>query len=163
MNKPTIQVSELRRLGTFDWLSPDRLVLLSRNMEELRVAKGQAIYRSDEPAKQLFYVLEGLIAVSLLGSEGRFVRLTVVTPGEFFGITALVRGWRRLSTATALRDSRVGRIESHVFVKEVCGLPWELFGGLMDTSQLRGFSHQPSLTRSSPRWSAPPGRACPTR
>lgn len=134
MNKPTIQVSELRRLGTFDWLSPDRLDLLSRNMEELRVAKGQAIYRSDEPAKQLFYVLEGLIAVSLLGSEGRFVRLTVVTPGEFFGITALVRGWRRLSTATALRDSRVGRIESHVFVKEVCGLPWELFGGLMDTS-----------------------------
>jgi CRP-like cAMP-binding protein len=35
--------------------------------------------------------------------------------------------------ATALQDSRVGRIEPRVFVTEVCVLPWESFSGLIDT------------------------------
>jgi CRP-like cAMP-binding protein len=78
-------------------------------------------------------VLEGVVGVSLLGSEGRFVRLTLSTRGDFFGIAALVRRWRRVGMATALEDSRVARIEPHIFITEVCGVPWEPFNGLIDT------------------------------
>ena len=133
MNESIIQASELRGLGTLEWLSTNRLELLSRKMEELRVRKGQAIYRPDQYAKYLYCVLEGAVSISLPGGEGRFVSLILSTTGEFFGIDALVRGWRRLGMATALQDSRVGRIEADVFVTKVCGLPWELFSGLMVT------------------------------
>ena len=133
MKKSVIQTSELRKLGTFDGLSEDRLDRLASNMEELRVTKDQSIYRPGQAAKYLYCVLDGAIGVSLSGSEHRFVRLILSGRGEFFGINALIRGWRRVSVATALEDSRVGRIEPRVFVTEVCGLPWEPFSGVIET------------------------------
>jgi CRP-like cAMP-binding protein len=132
MNELVIQSSELRELATFEGFPANRLDLLGRHMEELRVAKGQSIYRPGQPAKHLYCVLEGAIGISLLGSEDSFVRLILAMKGEFFGIDALIRKWRRVSIATALQDSRVGRIEPNVFVTEVCGLPWEPFSGLLD-------------------------------
>jgi len=59
MNESAIQTSELRELGTLEGLPTDRLDHLGRNMEELRVGKGQSIYRPGQPAKYLYYVLEG--------------------------------------------------------------------------------------------------------
>ena len=133
MNASAIQTSELREFGTLEGLPTDRLDHLGRNMEELRLGKGQSIYRPGQPAKYLYCVLEGVIGISLLGSEDRTVRLILSTRGEFFGIDALVRRWRRLGMATALQDSRIGRIDPHVFVTEVFGLPWEPFSGVIDT------------------------------
>lgn len=133
MNRFVIQTTELDSLQTLDWLPPDRLDLLSRRMTELRVGRGEVLYRPGQPAQHLYCVLEGAIGLSLLGSEGRFVRLVLPMRGEFFGVTALVRGWRHVSNAMALRDSRVGRIEARAFVTEVCGLPWEVFTGLTET------------------------------
>jgi CRP-like cAMP-binding protein len=97
------------------------------------VRKGEVLYRPGEPARHVYWVLEGAVGLSLLGSEGRFVQLTLLTRGEFFGETALVRGWRRVSQATAVRDSRVGRIEARALVEQVYGLPWESFTGLTET------------------------------
>jgi CRP-like cAMP-binding protein len=111
---------------------PARLALLSRAMTILRVRRGEVLYRPGQPARHVYYVLEGAVTLSLLGSEGRFLQLSLLTRGEFFGETALVHGWRRSSQATALRDSRVGRIEAHTFVTRVCGLPWEPFTGLTE-------------------------------
>jgi CRP/FNR family transcriptional regulator, cyclic AMP receptor protein len=133
VKKSLIQISELRKLWTLGALSEDRLNDLGSNMEELHLQTGQSIYRPGQPARFLYCVLDGAIGLSLLGSEDRFVRLILSTRGEFFGVDALIRRWRRLSVATALQDSRVGRIEPRVFVAEVCGVPWEPFQRLIDT------------------------------
>ena len=133
MSESVIQISELRKLGTFEWLPADHLDHLALKIKEERLRKGQLIYRPGQPAKYLYYVLDGAIGIAMLGSEDRFVRLMLSTKGEFFGIDAVMRKWRRLSMATALQDSRVARIEPRVFVTEICGLPWEPFSGLIET------------------------------
>ena len=78
-------------------------------------------------------MLQGTIGLSLFANAGRVLQLALLTRGQFFGETALVRGWRRVSQAVALQDSRVGRIEAEALVTEVCGLPWEIFAGLTET------------------------------
>ncbi len=133
MKKSVIQTSELRKMGTFEGFSEKCLDRLASNMEELRVSRGEAIYRPGQPAKYLYCVLEGVIGLSLLGSEDRFVRLMLSGRGDFFGIDALMRRWRRVSVATAMQDSRVARIKPRIFVTEVCGVPWEPFDGLIHT------------------------------
>lgn len=133
MHESFIQTAELRELGTLEGFPAERLNHLGRNMEEMRVGKGQSIYRPGQPASYLYCVLEGVVGISLLGSEDRFVRLMLATRGKFFGIDALMHKWRRLSMATALEDSRVGRIGPRAFVTQVYGLPWEPFSGLIDT------------------------------
>jgi CRP-like cAMP-binding protein len=101
-------------------------------MTELPLRRGDVLYRPGQPARHLYCVLGGAVALSLPGSDGRILQLALVARGEFFGETALVRGWRRVSQAMALEDSRVGRIEARTFVTEVCGLPWEMFAGLTE-------------------------------
>src|SRR6266540_7184980 len=124
--------AELRSLEVLGWLSPLRLDRLRRHMTALHVKKGDVLYHPGQPAKHVYWVLQGAVGLSLLGSEGRFVQLAVLTRGEFFGETALVRSWRRMSQAMALQDSRVGRIEARTLVTEVCGLPWEIFTALTE-------------------------------
>jgi CRP/FNR family transcriptional regulator, cyclic AMP receptor protein len=133
MSKSVIQISALRKLEKLEWLPAGSLDHLALNMKEERLSKGQSIYRPGQPAKYLYYVLEGTIGIAALGSDDRFVRLMLSTTGQFFGIDAIIRKWRRLSMATALQDSRVGRIDSRVFVTKICGVPWEPFSGLIET------------------------------
>jgi len=132
-SETTIRTDELRSLAVLGWLPPVKLDLLSRRMKVLLVKKDEVLYRPGQPAHHIYCVLQGAVSLSLLGSEGRFIQLAVLTRGEFFGETALVVGWRRVSQATACQDSRVGRIEAQTLVSEVCGLSWEIFTGLTET------------------------------
>src|SRR5499425_836583 len=128
-----VQVDELRRLAILDWLPPSKLDLLSRRMRLLRVKKSAVLYRPGHLAHHIYCVLDGSVSLLLSGGDGRLVQLALLTRGEFFGETALVIGWRRVGQATACEDSRVGEIEAHAFVSEVCGLNWQMFTGLTET------------------------------
>ena len=132
--KTPFQLSELRRIQVLNWVPRDRMDLLARHTEELRVGKGEMLYRPGQQAKHIYSVLEGAIGLSLAGSKERFLRLALLTPGEWFGVSALVPGWRRVSRAMALRESRVGMIEARTLVTEICGLDWKVFAALMEST-----------------------------
>ena len=131
--KSPIQLAELRSLERLRWLAPRRLESLGRRMRPVHVSKDEVLYRPGQPATHIYCVLQGSVGLSLAASQGRSLQLAVLAHGEFFGETALVRGWRRVSQAVALQDSRVGRIETQALVTEVCGLPWETVTGLTET------------------------------
>jgi CRP-like cAMP-binding protein len=126
-----VQGSELRGLGLE--LAAAKLELLRRYMTALHVRKGEVLHRPGEPATHIYFVLDGAVGLSLLGSYGRLVQLGLRTRGEFFGETALVPGWRRVSEAKALQDSRVGRIDAVTLVTKVWNLPWENVADLTKT------------------------------
>lgn len=131
--KAPVQLAELRTLERLMWLAPGRLESLGRHMRAVHVGKDEVLYRPGQPARYIYCVLQGSVGLSLSASRGQVLQLAVLARGEFFGETALVRGWRRVSQAAALQDSRVARIEAQAFVTDVCGLPWEMFTGLTET------------------------------
>jgi CRP-like cAMP-binding protein len=131
MIKEKLKSAELRGLQAFRGLSASQLNRLARNITVLRVRKGEVIYRAAQSADQLYFVLEGEVGLSLVGSKGRSLRLAVLADGEFFGVTGLIPGWRRVGHASALRDSRIGEIPARNFV-EICGLPWKEFSALTE-------------------------------
>jgi CRP/FNR family transcriptional regulator, cyclic AMP receptor protein len=131
--KAPVQLAELRTLERLMWLAPGRLESLGRHMRAVHVSKDEVLYRPGQPARYIYCVLQGSVGLSLSASRGRLLQLAVLARGEFFGETALVRGWRRVSQAAALQDSRVARIEAQALVTHVCGLPWEMFTGLTET------------------------------
>jgi len=130
--KAPIQLAELRTMDRVKWLTPGRLENLRRHMRAVHVSKDEVLYRPGQPATHIYCVLQGSVSLSLPASPGRSLQLALVARGEFFGETALVRGWRRVSQAVALQDSRVGRIEAQALVTDVCGLPLEMFSGLTE-------------------------------
>jgi CRP/FNR family transcriptional regulator len=134
MKKTAVQASELLSLKTLDWIPSDRMDLLGRHLTELRISKGEMLYHPGRTARHLYCVLEGAVGLSLAGSAGHLLHLSIATRGEFFGVSAFVPGWSRVSQAVALRDSRVGRIEARTFVTEVCGLPWDVFTAVIEST-----------------------------
>lgn len=132
MKKHSIRPVELSDLPGFKRFPTRQLNLLSRSIKAIHVKKQEVIFRPGQPAENLFLVLEGEVGLSLSGSEGHFVRLVVLTEGEFFGVSALVPGWRRVTHATALRDSRIAEIPARTFVHKVCGIPLEGFFALTE-------------------------------
>jgi len=73
MLKTAVQSAELQSLQILNWIPRKRMNLLSRHMTELRLGKGEVLYRPGQPAKQLFCVLEGSVGLSLLGSKGNYL------------------------------------------------------------------------------------------
>jgi CRP/FNR family transcriptional regulator, cyclic AMP receptor protein len=134
MIKERLQSSELRALQFLQGFSAAQLNQLSRNMTVLNVRKGEVIYRPGQVAENLYLVLEGEVGLSLLGSKGRALRLVVLAPGEFFGQSALVPGWRHVSHASALRDSRLGEAPARILVEKVYGLSWKNFSALTENT-----------------------------
>ncbi len=130
-NQP-VRLEELRKVLRFSTSPARRLDLLSRNIKTFNLKKGALIYRTGEPAKNIYLVLDGQVGLSLSGSNGRFVRLSVLGAGEFFGVSALIPVWHRVSYAMAMRDSRIGEIPARSFVHNVCGIPLEGFSALTE-------------------------------
>ncbi|HSE86442.1 MAG TPA: Crp/Fnr family transcriptional regulator [Candidatus Binatia bacterium] len=132
MIKERLQSSDLRPLQILQDFSAAQLNQLSRNMTVLNVRKGEVVYRPGEVAENLYLVLDGGIGLSLLGSKGSSLRLAVLAQGEFFGVAAVIPGWRRVSHASAVRDSRIGEIPAQFFVEKICGLSWKNFSTLTE-------------------------------
>ena len=132
MANQRVRPEELRKVPGFNTLPARRLDLLSRNIKTFTVRKKALIYRTGEPAKNIYVVLDGQVGLSLSGSNGHFVRLSVLGAGEFFGICALIPVWHRVSYATALRDSWIGEVSARSFVHNVCGIPLDGFSALTE-------------------------------
>ena len=132
MIKEKFESSNLRALQVLKDFSAAQLNQLSRNTTVLNVRKGEVIYRPGQVAENLYLVLEGEIGLSLLGSKGSSLRLQVLAQGEFFGIAALIAGWRRVSLASAVRDCRIGEISAQFFVEKICGLSRKGFSQLTE-------------------------------
>jgi len=132
MTKKKVELSDLRALQVLQDFSVAQLKQLSRNMTVLNVRKEEAIYRPGQEADNLYLVLDGEIGLSLLGSKGSSLRLAVLAQGEFFGVAALIPGWRRVSHASAVRDSRIGEIPARFLVEKICGLSWKNFSLLTE-------------------------------
>ncbi len=131
MTREKLELSEIRNLGLFGGFSNGQLGLLTRSMKALHVRKGEVIYRPGQPAENLYLVLEGEVGLSLLGSKGRALRLALMAQGEFFGVSALISGWRRVSHAS---HCRIGEIPARTLAEKVCGLRWENFLALTEVT-----------------------------
>ncbi|HEY7322051.1 MAG TPA: cyclic nucleotide-binding domain-containing protein [Candidatus Binatia bacterium] len=132
MTKERLQLSELRVLQNLQNFSTGQLNQLSRNLTVLNVKKGEVVYRPGQVAENLYLVLDGEVGLSLLGSKGSSLRLAVLAQGEFFGVAALIPGWRRVSHASAVCDSRIGEVPARLLVEKIFGLSWKNFSTLTE-------------------------------
>lgn len=72
---------------------------------------GEIIFRQGEPGISVFFLLAGKVALTVTGSDGRPIGLTVLGPGGFFGELALISG-ERYVTAHALTPVQVALVRA---------------------------------------------------
>jgi len=96
----------LERLG---WPGPSIERLLA-DAAPATFAAGRTIYREGSPARRFFWIVDGVASVSLRGSLGHRVPLSLARPGALLG-RSLVASGRRLDRAVAFTPVRALAIE----------------------------------------------------
>jgi CRP-like cAMP-binding protein len=69
--------------------------------------RGQVIYTGAQPSQRVYFLLDGQVAVSRLGSEGSPVVVGIYRAHDVFGEAALISQTSRFEQALALENSRL--------------------------------------------------------
>jgi CRP-like cAMP-binding protein len=103
--------AELSRIGLLAELPGEQLVKLASRMRREEVAGGQAPVVEGEDGDRFYVVLNGIFAVSNLGSTPR----RMLRPGDYFGEVALALDIPRTASVRAMTKSTVASCDKETF------------------------------------------------
>ena len=136
----SIDAKVLKQLKNLYRLSPAQLDRLAKNLTIRTFKKDGIIFDQDEQAKLVYLLVSGVARVSYNGYERQTI-VSLVPPGEFFGLDSLVPDSRHPFRCDAFETSTVGSIKPQVFIETLLGTSYENF--------LVGFATTLHLSRQS--------------
>ena len=85
--------------------------------------KNQPVFAQGDPADALFYLQKGKVKLTVVSRHGKEAIVAILGPTDFFGEGCLADQQKRISTATALSDSSIVRIEKSAAIKVIRDQP----------------------------------------
>jgi CRP/FNR family cyclic AMP-dependent transcriptional regulator len=79
--------------------------------------KGQIVFRQGDPADSAFYIREGGVKIAVVSAQGKEAVVAFLKAGDFIGEGCLTGRPRRVSTARALEDSVITRVDKSTMVR----------------------------------------------
>ena len=126
----------LRRYPFFGSLTEAQLKAVAMIAEEVALEKGETLFETDRPAEALYLLMEGGIELYYVVTDALDPKLrkefyiSDISPGEVFGISALIEPYVYTSAGRVAALSRLIRIEG-AGLRALCELDCELGYGLM--------------------------------
>jgi putative ABC transport system ATP-binding protein len=109
----------------FSTLSQEQLIWASHNVEPEQHEPGSIVFHSGSAPDQFYIITRGAAEVVLRTPDGQNIVAARLTPGQYFGEIALLRGTERTATVRAALDTGV----------EVITLDRNTFNALMAQSE----------------------------
>ena len=78
---------------------------------------GQAVFSQGDPADAVFYIHQGKVKIAVVSEQGKEAVVALLGPKEFFGEGCLAGQPKRISTAVAVSDSEIDRIEKPTILR----------------------------------------------
>ncbi|MGL4174337.1 MAG: Crp/Fnr family transcriptional regulator [Actinomycetota bacterium] len=97
----------LQQAPLFASLSAEDAHVLRQAMNEVILVRSQVLFTEGEPGDRLYVIQRGKIKLGRANRDGRENLLAVLGPGEMFGELSLFDPGPRVSTATAIRTTRL--------------------------------------------------------
>lgn len=97
----------LSKIPLLENLSPEELEDLGTLFRELRVNKGEVLFRKGSEGTELYIIQKGAIKIVLPSPLGDERIVAIFSTGDFFGEMALLDGMPRSADAVALKPSRL--------------------------------------------------------
>jgi CRP/FNR family transcriptional regulator, cyclic AMP receptor protein len=83
----------------------------------LTASKKQVLYSQGDAADAVFYIQAGMVKLSVVSQQGKEAVVAILEQGSFFGESCLAGQIVRTSTATALKDSSIVRIDKNAMIR----------------------------------------------
>src|SRR5579859_2047045 len=88
---------------------------VARRIKEVK--KAEVVYSQGEAAKNVLYLQEGGVKLSVVNGVGKEAVVAILGPGDFFGEGCLAGQTVRMGTATSITPSTLHVIEKHEMLK----------------------------------------------
>lgn len=153
---PFEQTTELLgRLACFNGVQGERLKRLAAFTRQISCQKGERVYSRGDPALEVYLVVSGRVKLFLPLSNHAEKVVSLVEPGQAFGVAAAYLGQPHAAHAVANVDSHLVVIDRDPLVREACqdaALACRLLGTVSRhkmalLSDLESCTHRSSLQR----------------
>ena len=150
---PSLDIVTLRHLKAFPWASDDQLERLVSAMTLRQVKRHTLLFSQGTPSDSLFLLILGAVKLSIRSQDEEEVLVSLIRPGELFGITALLPGMQRAFRSEAFTDCQVGVIRAEDFVTALLGIASQDFRFVMESTVsrwvdlLQRYSHFQALSQ----------------
>lgn len=131
---PVLNVTTLRRLKALPWATDQQLSQLLPHFSLQRVERQTLIFSEGETSKSLYLLIAGAVKLSLPGESGEEILVSLIAPGEFFGITSLMSGMTRGFHCESFGDCWLATIPPEKFVSTLLEVSFSDFSALMSST-----------------------------
>jgi CRP/FNR family cyclic AMP-dependent transcriptional regulator len=126
-SRSVVDAESLRKLKSFDWLTAAQLASLAQNMALTKVRKKDSIFAQGQSANMIFLVISGTVRLSVVNQENKRVVVTLVPPGDLFGLGFLFPEIGQPFDADAFSDCTIGTLKREVFAEILLGVSSEAY------------------------------------
>lgn len=102
-----ITLTDLKKIRIFEDCGKEVLQPLLDISIQRRLEKDEFFFHKDDPAKYAYALINGRIKISQVSQDGQNIIIRLVTPGEFFGLVAIMPEKKYPISAQAAEDSFV--------------------------------------------------------
>jgi CRP/FNR family cyclic AMP-dependent transcriptional regulator len=135
-----VDAKVLKQLKNLCRLSAPQLDKLARNLTARTFKKDEIVFSQDEKARLVYLLISGVARLSYNGYERQTI-VSLLPPGEFFGLDSLMPESLHPFRCDAFETSTIGSIRPQIFVETLLGTAYENF--------LTGFATTLHLNRQS--------------
>ena len=117
MSRQREVIMENRKTQPVDWEA--LLNGIFRGKTVIECGAGRNIFRQGQPADSLFYLRRGKVKLSVTSQQGKEAIVAILSTGEFLGEGCLAGQLLRISTAVAMTDCTLDKIEKSLMAQKL--------------------------------------------
>jgi len=103
-------MSDIRDVPIFNTLTVQEAKEISPYFFSEKIHKKETIFSEGDPSEWLYIVKKGKVKITKLSHEGKEIILEIISPMDFFGGIAVLRGFPYPANAVAMEETEVVRI-----------------------------------------------------
>lgn len=123
--KNIFDASSLQKLGSLSSLTSAQLEKLAASMSAEKIQRKEKIFDEGELANVAYLLLSGIVRISWVNPQKRRVLVSLLPPGEFFGLGFLFPQKRQPFRADAFSDCTVGVLKPETLMDILMGVSFE--------------------------------------
>ncbi len=108
---------DIRLVSIFNTLNKDEAKEIQPYLLSERFKKKEVIFSEGDTSEWFYIVIKGKVKITKLSMEGKEIILEIISPMDFFGGIAVIRGFPYPANAVAMEDTEVLKISRNNLLK----------------------------------------------
>lgn len=117
------KLEDLKKIPIFSALNDEELKEIQHYLAKENFKKKQEIFSEGDPSDWFYILINGKVKITKMSVDGREIIIELISPPDFFGGFAVLKGFPYPANAVAMEDSNVIKISRHNLLKIIDRFP----------------------------------------